>query len=523
MAEPTDDGLIPATPFAAAAEPAASPESAASGHPADDGLPGFERLEIDGVPVFHLPDARRPTIALQFRVGRSDEPFPRMGITHVVEHLALFKLGRRRHPANGFVDNIRTVFHASGTEDELVDYVHGVVAGLTDLPLDRLADEARILRTEALHRAASLWEQLAWYRYGSVGPGAIGLVEYGLNDLPSEAVVAWSRDWFTRGNAVVWIAGPIPAGLRLALPDGPRRPIPPAIPIADLPLPAWTAIRVPGIALGLHTPRTFDATIAGRILTKRLETHLRYELGRSYEVSIAYQPLDADEALSSIFASCLDEDAEKVRAAFLATVDQLARSGPTDEELAEDRVSFDRAMDDPDAGYGELERAAHCDLTGHPFATTAQLRAEMLTATPGSVRDALRSALDSAILMGPLDAAPTGLSARQWHNYPAWSTTWVQGERLDRSDRKYPWSKRTEELIVGREGVTWIDQAQRGVTVRYADLVGMVIDSDGARMLHGRDGFRVRVRAADWDHGVQAVAAIDSAVPPELVVRMAAT
>jgi hypothetical protein len=491
--------------------------------PWDPGHAAIERLEIDGVAVFHLPDARRPTVALQFRVGRSDEPFPRMGITHVVEHLAFFKLGPRNHPTNGFVDNIRTVFHATGTEDELVSFLHGIIAALADLPLDRLTDESRILRTEALRRSPSLWEQLAWYRYGSLGPGTLGMEEYGLNGLPSAAVAGWSRDWFNRGNAALWIAGPVPAGLRLELPDGPRRPIPPAVPIADLPLPAWTTNRLPGIALGLLTQRSFDATIAGRILTKRLETHLRYELGRSYEVSIAYQPLDANEALSSIFASCLEEDAEKVRAAFLATVDQFASSGPTEQELADDRTAYDRAMTDPDAGYGELDRAAHSELTGHPYSTTAELRAEMRSATPASVRDAIARALDGAILMGPLGGAPVGQSARQWRDYPVWSTSWVQGERLDRSNRKFPWSKRTEELIIGRDGVSWIDQGQRAVTVRYAELVGMVIDADGARILHGRDGFRVRVHAADWDHGTQAVAAIDSAVPADLVVRIAAT
>jgi hypothetical protein len=67
-----------------------------------------------------------------------------------------------------------------------------------------------------------------------------------------------------------------------------------------------------------------------------------------------------------------------------------------------------------------------------------------------------------------------------------------------------------------------VSHGTRGVTVRYADLLGMVVETDGARVLQGRDGFRVRVHAADWDHGVQAVAAIESAVPAELVVRIAA-
>jgi hypothetical protein len=482
------------------------------------------RTEIDGVPVFHLPDARRPGVALQFRVGRTDEPFPWMGITHVVEHLAMFTLGSRRHPANAFVDNIRTVFHANGSPAELAEYLSGVVAALTDLPMARLADELRILRTEAMTRSPSIWDLLAWYRYGCTGPGLMGVGEYGLSGLGAATVSAWSRDWFNRGNAALWIAGPIPDGLRLPLPEGTRRPIPPSVPIANLPLPAWTPGRIPGIALGLLVPRTFDASIGGRILTQRLEKHLRYELGRSYEVSIAYQPLDAREGMSSIFASCLDEDAEKVRAAFLSIVDQFAAGGPTEDELRDDRHDYDRSMEDPDAGYGFLDRAVHNELIGRPLDTPAAMRAELDAVTPDSVRDAFRAALDTAILMGPIGEAPQGVSARAWHQYPAWSEAWVEGEHLDRADRRFPWSKRTEELIVGRDGVTWIDHGpRRGITVRYADLVGLTIESDGARVLHGGDGFRVRVHAGDWDHGVQAVAAIESAVPPELVVRLAET
>jgi hypothetical protein len=480
-----------------------------------------QRTEIDGVPVFHLPEARRSTVALQFRVGRSDEPFPAMGVTHVVEHLAMFRLRPHPYRANAFVDNIRTVFHADGSPDELRSFLHGIVGALGDLPLDRLADETRILRTEAMQRTSSIWDLLAWYRYGSVGPGALALTEFGLNGLAPANVIAWSRDWFTRGNAALWIAGPMPDGLRLELPDGPRRPIPRAVPIPGLPLPAWTSGNVPGVALGLHTARTFDATIALRILTKRLETHLRYDLGRSYEVSLAYQSLDADEALSSLFASCLEADAGKVSGAFLETVEGFAASGPTDEELSDDIAGFERAFSDPDEGYAELDRAVSCELTGKPFDSVADMRAGLSAATKESVRDALRLALDSAILTGLVDGEAVAASGRPWQPYPVWSPTWVEGERLDHRARRYPWQKKAQELVVGREGVTWIDHGTRGVTVRYEHLLGMVVETDGARILHGRDGFRVRVHAADWDHGIQAVAAIDSAVPPELIVRIA--
>ena len=55
------------------------------------------------------------------------------------------------------------------------------------------------------------------------------------------------------------------------------------------------------------------------------------------------------------------------------------------------------------------------------------------------------------------------------------------------------------------------------MTVRYRDCVAVVHDSDVRRELFGRDGFRVRVDATIWKDGSAVVAAIDAALPRELV------
>ena len=86
--------------------------------------------------------------ALMFRTGRSDEPLGSCGISHLIEHLALFALGNPVHAYNGFVDLTRTVFYASGTRDEVAALLRDVCAALAGLPLDRLQDERRVLKTE---------------------------------------------------------------------------------------------------------------------------------------------------------------------------------------------------------------------------------------------------------------------------------------------------------------------------------------------------------------------------------------
>ena len=68
--------------------------------------------------------------SLMFRVGLADETLATHGITHLVEHLALFALGRRDHAYNGFVDDTRCVFYASGERDEVLEYLRLGAAAL---------------------------------------------------------------------------------------------------------------------------------------------------------------------------------------------------------------------------------------------------------------------------------------------------------------------------------------------------------------------------------------------------------
>jgi predicted Zn-dependent peptidase len=56
----------------------------------------IRRDVIDGVTVFWTPDAKRRMGALQFRVGQSDETPSTAGVSHIVEHLALFSTERRQ-------------------------------------------------------------------------------------------------------------------------------------------------------------------------------------------------------------------------------------------------------------------------------------------------------------------------------------------------------------------------------------------------------------------------------------------
>ncbi len=67
-------------------------------------------------------------------------------------------------------------------------------------------------------------------------------------------------------------------------------------------------------------------------------------------------------------------------------------------------------------------------------------------------------------------------------------------------------------MIVGDEGVSWLGPDGQALTVRYASCVGVVADPGPVRILYGADGFTVRVAAADWHDGQEAVRRIDASV-----------
>jgi zinc protease len=469
---------------------------------------------VDGVTVYWTPDAARRIGSIQFRIGRADERFTTTGVTHLVEHLSMFPLGRQPYGHNGFVEHVRTVFHANGSDAEVVGFLGAITDHLSALPVDRLEPEGRVLRTEASTRPPNIPGLLLWYRYGARGYGLLGVPENGLHRLGADDVTSWSAAGFTRGNAVAWYSGPLPDGLRFSLPDGPRLPPPDRVDIPDLPAKAWIPGQFPGVALGILVHRDSPSAMGLRIVTHRLEQKLRYDLGRSYEVSLAYLPLDANVAQGSIFASCLPAEAATVRDDFLSVVAGFVSTGPKPAELTDDIADFERHLADQDSIYSELERAAFNELLGHPPDSGEQILEEMRAVSPSQVHHAIEAALATAYLVDPVGTAPEDGG---WEVYPTWSATAVSGRAIDTATRRFPWQPRVEQLILGPDGVTWTHAQGMKLTVRYADCVGVI--SDGTlRILYGVDGFSVRVDSEYWKGGQDVVRAIDAAIPPELVI-----
>ncbi|MFH8802434.1 M16 family metallopeptidase [Streptomyces sp. NPDC017936] len=482
-----------------------------SGLAALDGL--LSHTTVQGVPVLHAPaSGKEVTAGLFFRVGRADETLATAGITHLVEHLALHRVGLSDLHHNGATANAYTLFHVTGSEEEVVSHLNSVCAGLRDLPMDRLETEKEILRTEAAGRGSGPHSPLALWRYGARGYGLAGYNELGTWSLTPDRVRHWAQTRFTRDNAVLWITSDrVPEGLDLALPAGTRFPAPAAT--SALPVtPAYIHGDDGHVVLTSVLRRSTAASVFADVLGRALFQDLRQEGGYSYSAEADYSPRDADFATLTAYADALPQKQDAVVGGFVDTLARLRAGRIEQSELDSVRAKHLKIYDHPDLGAASLPSYALSLLLGHRILSPEQHRAELDAVTVADLREVAREAWDSALLKVPGRAV-------DWAGFalaPQYSSAAVTGTR-------HP-SLEDEEvtLVIGAEGVS-LTTPRGPVTVRYDACAVMTTRPDGARSLTGHDGFVVTVEPTLY-RGVtpERVAALDAAVPPEAVVPMPA-
>jgi predicted Zn-dependent peptidase len=368
-----------------------------------------QRIEIDGVPVFTAPGPGRATAALVFGVGIRDESYATLGITHLIEHLAMGTLPKSHLESNATVDVESTVFYASGRPSAVADFVTRVCAALGDLPTDRIDLETGVLEAENCHgshpTAAALWAA----RFRLSGPGlalAGGGVPYGLSE---EQVRAHAQKWFVGSNAALAWHGELPADLRLALPDGPRpeRPAPEERPQER---PAWMQGATPGVGLLLtSTPTPNNAlNVAVEVLEGRLTDVARHQRGLSYAVTREIVDVVPGRREIAVVVDAREGQEAAVAAVLWEQFRELCEGGPSADEVAHVIDGFAESVDaGDDAVSAELGRAAFASVFGLPVRTASDSLASVRTVTPESAAAALRATRPTAILMVPNGVEPS--------------------------------------------------------------------------------------------------------------------
>ena len=206
-----------------------------------------------------------------------------------MEHLALHPLGLTDYHYNASTGPVTTSFHMSGSGEDVATFLTKVCDCLSALPMARLATEKAIIRTEWSSRPNSAYQDMALWRYGARTYGLTSYGEPGTDAITPDELEHWRRTWFTRENAVLWIAGEIPASLRLNLPSGQRWRTP--SPTSALPqTPAYFCSDRNVVAMDSVVARRPAASAYAEVLERNLFRDLRQDGGYSYSVGGGTDP-----------------------------------------------------------------------------------------------------------------------------------------------------------------------------------------------------------------------------------------
>ena len=469
---------------------------------------------INGVPVVwaETPGAMRAT--LMFRVGRADERLPWSGITHLVEHLALFQLGpTQRYEFNGAVTSNRTVFYATGTPAEIVTFLALVTTALGNLPFDRLETEKTVLLAEASSRSMSAGDFMFSLRFGTRGNGLHRYREFGLHHVPPAWISGWAARYFNRDNAVLWLSGPPPGDLSLILPAG-QRMLESAVQPLALSLPAYAQAPVGGAGVSMVAPRSTPLAMATNIAAARLLKRLRFEKGIAYSVLGGYFPMDREQAHVSLWTDAQPGQAATVLNDTVQSMYGMSTTGPAAEELATEVDAMARNFDREDAALAWLDRTAVRMLNGEPAQRPADLLSDMQTVTPASARDAMAQALKTAIYLGPEDVnTPPGINS-----YVPTLVQAVQGQGI-RHVHGRVW-RHPPTLIVTSDGVTLSINPSERITVRYDSCEAALRYHDHGICLVGFDGSSLPINPSEWPQGIVAIQRILEFIPADRLVPM---
>jgi zinc protease len=473
-------------------------------------IPAVERTWVDGVPVLRAGSASgRNAAALVFRVGHFDEALPSAGITHLVEHLALGGTPKAPYQFNAAVSGRFTAFFMESPDPaDTADFVARVCHGLAADSSASLDREKRILRTEAASRGgAGALGMCLNERYGATGPGLTAYEEYGLRRLGWPEIETWRRRWFVAGNAVLWIHGTIPYGLRIALSSGPA-PAATALRPTATRLPGFVMAGGGGIGMSLAGRQSVAASVTLDILQERMTQVLRHDYGLSYGVTAASEPLDSDMTHTWLVADALPEQVPMVAHTMLATFEALAEDGGTGAEVGDYARRLRAAYESPGGPAMVLHRHAQNILSARPVREPGEILRAVSEVDKKAVSEVAGELLGQAIVATPqLIPAVQGRMPR----LPLWSTQTITGAEF-RSQHS------GATLTVGRQGVMLTVEGGQHVTVRAGATAALLRWNDRKRALIGTDGFAVQLDPAEWQDGDAALRSIDASVARSLVV-----
>lgn len=456
---------------------------------------------VDGVHTIWAPCAGPLRAELRFRVGSADETYLTSGISHLVEHLALFGIEDPAHHHNGYVDQSVACFHTYGSEDDVIAFLDRVCTQISALPLHRLELERRVLAAERASRARSLPGLALALRYGAAGYGLMEMGRQGERLVRADDVQQWADRYFTRANAVLLLTGPPPAGLRLPLKVHGHR-VPAPTPLSLLPpQPSWVGQDVGGIAVSSIIKRHWSNPLVLHVLQQALVKRLRTDRALTYSPTLSYAPLDADWAHLLAFADADKANYPELSTQLAGVMTDLATLRPLDvTEARQAWLTLNRRAEVEHAdeyAMQILRRNAEDRLFRRNFSHGDELEQQPAPALVTEFRQRTQEITQSALYVLPNGAKYAEVFGQLLANS---LVAPVAGKEYRHRDA--PVVKDT--LVLSPEGVTRMVPSG-SATVRFSSMVAAMRYPDGALCLVGRDGTHLMVEPQLWSHGSKAV------------------
>jgi predicted Zn-dependent peptidase len=479
-----------------------------------------ERVEIDGVTVLWAPGPAPLRAVLTFGCGTRDETFRSIGVTHLIEHLAMSTLPRLHHEHNASVDLAATRFYAAGSQDQIVSFLERVCLALGNLPVERAEREAGVLAAEGGTAAHPTVAALLARRFGTQGYGLEMWSGPGYDRITPELIRAHAARFFVAGNAILQLTGPPPEGLRLPLPAGARARHENVVPQVS-PGPLWSAEPAPSVGLSLLGAAQCPAwTIGMAVLEQRLTRTARHERGLSYGIDGEVATLNRDQFDRMIWLDAREGQEAAVAGILWDTVRELAEAGPTAEELDEEVRALKELFADPRSVESELDIAAHAELFDLDYHAPEELITRMLGVTPQDVAGRFREALDTALLVVPEDCriALVGPHGTPVAEGGCARQSTVPAGRVARSPliaRALSAVARRVKLVLTTDGIAMCDPDGDVHRIAFAEVVGMAKDGD-SRVVFGRNGCVIQVDPTLFRGTGAFLSALDANVPAHL-------
>ena len=484
-----------------------------------------QQRTIDGINTFwaHTPGPLKAT--LTFRVGASDESFPTVGITHLIEHLIYSRMPVLHHEHNGTVGLFATRLTLEGNNDQVVAALAGIGRAICDIAAGKVTNaeienEVRILQAEASGVVPPSLAEMLDARFGPVGLGLSAVESTYIDRNTPETVSRWASKYFTSGNVVLALSGPPPEGMRLGLPGGPRQER-----IRQETLQGAGRSEYPSqgdeVVISFEVPPTGHGLecvngVLSRTLRDRAILALRRSEGLLYDMEYSEVSVGVGGSIVVLQLTMSPKYAFDVARKMLDLI-RLLRDGGINAEEQQRLIDDGRnaAADEPD-GFEEVESVATSGLLGLPWLDRDALNAAYGSYANADLADFLADFESSLVVGIPITAyvkdpetqdPEAKLLAFRDHRPASGITGTVYRRGTRGMFLKVP---RDAKLVIGEAGFDFRAGSDH-LAYRFEDVVAGMYSTDRRSVfMVGRDGAITELNAEWFRNGVEALAELES-------------